>query len=75
MLPFQLPRAALEVQLLVRPLVGWLVGWDGFVKKLPLEYQIVTYTYLPSYLWDRSDGSDSSDSSDISDSNDISDRP
>ena len=56
-----------------------------FVKKLPLEYQKVTKTYCPTYLWDSSDSSDisdisdshdsydSRDSSDSSDSNDSSD--
>ena len=34
---------------------------------------MVTKTFLPSYLWVSSDGSDSSDSSDRSDSNDRSD--
>ena len=47
-----------------------------FVKKWPLEYQMVTKTYLPTYLWDSSDSSDSCDSCDrcdISDSSDSSD--
>ena len=50
-----------------------------FVKKWPLEYQMVTKTYLPSNLCDSSDGNDSSyrsdniDRSDRSDSNDSSD--
>jgi hypothetical protein len=34
----------------------------------PLEYQMVTRTYLPTYLWDSSDSSDSSDSIDSFDS-------
>ena len=38
-----------------------------FVKKLPLEYQMATKTYLPSNLCDSSDGSDNSDSCDGSD--------
>ena len=41
-----------------------------FVKKLPLEYQKVTKTYRPTYLWDSSDSSDISDISDTRDSND-----
>ena len=46
---------------------------DTFVKKWPLEYQMVTQTYLkpnhlPTYLCDNSDNSDSSDSSDSMDS-------
>ena len=59
--------------------VGLSVGLETFVKKWPLEYQMVTKTYLPSNLFDGSDGSDSSDSSysnessDSSDSNDSSD--
>ena len=50
-----------------------------FVKKWPLEYQKVTKTYLPTYVWDStdsrdsSDGSDSSDSCDSNDSNDSND--
>ena len=44
-----------------------------FVKKGPLDYQKVIKTYLPTYLWDRSDIIDSCDSSDISESSDISD--
>ena len=47
-------------------MVGWLVDPEGFVKKWPLEYQIVTKTYLPSCLCDSSVGSDISDSSDSS---------
>ena len=43
------------------------------MKKWPLEYKIVTKTYLPSYLCDSSDGSDISDISDSSDSSDSSD--
>ena len=51
-----------------------------FVKKGPLEYQMVIKTYLCTYLRDRSyssdsrDSSDRSESSDSSDSNDTSDR-
>ena len=37
-----------------------------FVKKWPLEYQIVTKTYLPSNLCDSSDSSDTCNSSDSS---------
>ena len=44
-----------------------------FLKKWPLEYQIVTKTYLPSNLCDSSDGSDSSNRSDSCDSSDTSD--
>ena len=44
-----------------------------FVKKWPLKYQKVIKTYLPTYLWDSSDGSDSPDSFDRSDSSDSSD--
>ena len=44
-----------------------------FVKKLPLDYQMVTKTYLPSNLCDSSDGSDNSDSSDSCDSCESSD--
>ena len=49
------------------------------MKKQPLEYQIVTKTYLKpnylsTYLCDSSDGSDSSDISDISDSSDSNDK-
>ena len=44
-----------------------------FLKNRPLEYQIVTKTYLPSNLCDSSDGSDSSNSSDSCDSSDSSD--
>ena len=47
--------------------VGRLVD---FVKKLPLEYQILTKTYLPTYLCDSIGGSDSSDRSNSSDSSD-----
>ena len=39
-----------------------------FVKKWPLEHQKVIKTYLPTYLWDRSDSSDSCDSRDSLDS-------
>ena len=39
----------------------------------PLEYQMVTKTYLPSYLCDCSDINDSTDSSDRSDNIDSSD--
>ena len=60
---FQLPKGALEVQ-----------SSERFVKKLPLEYQKVTKTYLPSYLCDSSDGSDISDTSDSCDSSDSSDQ-
>ena len=38
------------------------------------EYQMVTRTYLLTYLWDSSDLSDSCDSCDSSDSSDSSDR-
>ena len=41
-----------------------------FVKKWLIEYQKVTKTYLPTYLWDSSDSRDSRDSSDSSDSSD-----
>ena len=44
-----------------------------FVKKLPLKYQKVIKTYIPTYLWDSSDSSDSSDSYDSSDSSTSSD--
>ena len=37
-------------------------------EKWPLEYHMVTKTYLPTYLCDSSDSSVSSDSSDSSDS-------
>ena len=50
-----------------------LVCWERFVKKLPLEYHMVTKTYLPTYLCDNSDNSHCSDSSDSSDSIDSSD--
>ena len=46
---------------------------ETFVKKWPLEYQMVTKTYLPSNLCDSSDSSDSSGSCDSSDSSDSSD--
>ena len=39
------------------------------VKKWPSEYQMVTKTYLPSYLCEGSDGSDGSDSIASSDEN------
>ena len=55
----------------VRPSVHPLVT---IVKKLPLEYQMVTKTYLPSNVYDNSDGSDSSYSSDSNDSNGSCDR-
>ena len=42
-------------------------------KKWYLVYQMVTQSYIPSYLCDSRDGSDSSDSSDTSDTSDISD--
>ena len=38
------------------------------MKKWPLEYQMVTKTYLPIYLCDSSGSSDSCDSCDSSDS-------
>ena len=44
-----------------------------FVKKWPLEYQMVTNTYLLSNLCDSSDTSDTSDSCDSSDSSDSAD--
>ena len=55
--------------------ICWSVGPSGgpsvmFVKNLPLEYLKVIKTYLPTYLWDRSDSCDSSDSSDSSDNSD-----
>ena len=53
--------------------VCWLVGQEGFVKKWLIEYQMVTKTHLPTYLWNSSDSSDSSDSCDSSDSSDSSD--
>ena len=43
-----------------------------FVKEWPLEYKMVTKTYIPSNLCDSSDSSDSFDSSDCSDSSDSS---
>ena len=43
------------------------------MKKLPLEYQNVIKTYIPTYLWDISDSSDRSDRSDSFDSRDSSD--
>ena len=52
--------------------VGPLVSPYTFVKKWPLQYQMLTITYLPSYLCDSIDGSDSRDSSDSNDSSDIS---
>ena len=55
---------------LVGPLVGPLVT---FVKKWPLEYQMVTKTYITSNLCDSSNSSDSCDNSDSSDSSDRSD--
>ena len=42
------------------------------MKKGPMEYQMITKTYLPSYLCDSSDGSDGSDSSKSSDTSDSS---
>ena len=48
------------------------VGLEGFVKKGLIEYQMVTKTYLPTYLWDSSDSSDSCDSCDSCDSSDSS---
>ena len=57
--------------LVVRPLVRWLVGGSlGVCEKVAFR---VTYTYLPSYLCDSSDGSASSDGSDTSDISDSSD--
>ena len=50
--------------------VGLSVGqFYTFMKKGPLEYQMVTKTYIPSNLCgiDSSDRSDSSDGSDSSD--------
>ena len=60
--------------LVVGLLVGWLVGWlvgmlvcrEGFVKKGLKEYQMVTKTYLPTYLQDISDISDNCDNCDSS---------
>ena len=43
------------------------------MKMWPIEYQIVTKTYLPSNQCDSSDGSDSSNSSDSSCSSDSGD--
>ena len=51
--------------------VGWLVT---LLKKLHLEYQMLTITYLPYNLCDNSDSSDSSDSCDSSDSSDTGDQ-
>ena len=62
-----MPKAALEVQLLVGPSIGRSMM---FVKKWPLEYQKVIKTYLPTYLCDSSDSSNSSDSCDSCDSSD-----
>ena len=45
-----------------------------FVKKWLIEFQMVTKTYLPTYLWDISDSSDNSDSSDSCDNSDSSDQ-
>ena len=48
-----------------------MIGWsDTFMKKWPLEYQMVNKTYLSSNLCDSSDSSDSSDSCYSSDSSD-----
>ena len=48
---------------------------EDFVKKLPLEYRMVTKTYLkPTYLCDSSDSCDSFNSSDSSESSDSSDQ-
>ena len=44
--------------LVVGPSVGPSIGPTTFVKKWPLEYWKVNKTYLPTYLWDSSDGSD-----------------
>ena len=54
----------------VRPSVRQSVA---FLKKWPLEYQIVTKTYLPSNLSDYSESSDSSESSESSDSSECRD--
>ena len=63
-------------------LVGWSVGRlvgplvclsESFVKKWPLEYKMLTLTYLPIYLCDSSDRSDRWNSCDVSDSSDSSD--
>ena len=57
----------------VRPSVGWLVGWLViFVKKWTLEYQKAIKTYLPTYLGDISDSSESSDGCYSCDSSDSS---
>ena len=45
----------------------------AFLKKLPLEYQMVAKTYLPSNLSDYSESSDSSESSESSDSSECRD--
>ena len=84
---FQLPTAALDVQLPVGLSVGLLVGRLAYLcEKFTLEFQMVNITYLPSYLCDSSDGNDtiyssyssdssgSSGSSDSSDCSDCSDR-
>ena len=60
-------------RLVVSRSVGPSVGWSvTLVKKLPVEYQMVTKTYLPSYLCNSSDSSDSSDSCYSSDSSESS---
>ena len=77
---FQLPRAALEVQLSV----PWSVGWSfrpsvTFVKQFSFDTLKITKSYIPSNLCDSSDSSDrcdscdSSDRSDSCDSSDVSD--
>ena len=58
-------------RLVVRRLVG---RSETFLKKWPLEYQMVTETYLYYNLCASCDSSDSSDSSDISDSSNSSDQ-
>ena len=58
--------------LVVYCFVGRLVCPPMYVKKGPLECQMVTKTYLPSNLCDNSDSSDSINSSDSSDSSNIS---